>query len=170
MTKLHKRDTSISYDEFQRYAHPFQLIPTISTTHPVNNETPNLHSEGATLSIFIDEGRSTTTKLTVIALPSSTKPSTFYECSKGIPWQLQDSLHSPLTRLGVIISYSPRMGRKTTLPSTSIIPWEIILESTPKKLIYSTSRSTTTSQVGIPSSNSPTKRTQKFAVRDPTFM
>ena len=33
----------------------------------------------------------------------------------------QDSHHSPLTRLGVIISYSQHLERKITLPSTSII-------------------------------------------------
>ena len=168
-TKLHKRDMSTSYNEFPRYAHSFKLIPTRSTTHPVNNETPNLYSEGAMLSIFIDEGRSTTTKPTVVALPPSTKHSTFRECSRGIPWQLQDSPYSSLTRLGVIISYSLRLERKITLPSTSIIPWETIPESTPKKLIYSTSNHTMTFQVGTLSSRSLTKRTQKFAVQVSTF-
>ena len=38
-TKLHNRDTTSSYDEFLRYAQPYKLIPTTSTTHPVNNET-----------------------------------------------------------------------------------------------------------------------------------
>ena len=149
MAKLHKRDTSNSYDEFQRYAHPFQLIPTISTTHPVNNETPNLYSEGATLSIFIDEGRPTTTKLTVIALPSSINHSNPCECSKGILYPAHTFHHSPLTRPVVIIFYSLRLERKITLPSTSTIRWKTQKESTPKKLIYSTSRSGTNFQVGI---------------------
>ena len=48
----------------------------------MNNETPNLYSEGVTLSIFIDEGRPTTTKPTVIALPSSINHSNLFECFK----------------------------------------------------------------------------------------
>ena len=40
MTKLYKRDTTSSYDEFQRYAQPYKLIPTTSSTHPVDNENP----------------------------------------------------------------------------------------------------------------------------------
>ena len=84
ITKLHKRDTTSSYDEFLRYAQSYKLILTTSTTHPVNNETPNLYSEGATLSNFIHEGRPTTTKLTLVDLPSSTDHSTLRECSKGI--------------------------------------------------------------------------------------
>ena len=56
ITKLHKRDTTYSYDEFPRYAQPYKLIPTPSTTHPVNHETSNFYSEGATLSNFIHEG------------------------------------------------------------------------------------------------------------------
>ena len=86
-TKLHKRDTKSSYDEFLRYVQPYKLIPTTSTTHPMNNETPNLYSEGATLSIFIHEGRPTTTKLTLVDLPSPIDHSTFPECSRGIFYQ-----------------------------------------------------------------------------------
>ena len=66
---------------------------------------------------FIHEGRPTTTKPTFVALPSLTSHSTFYECSRGILCQPQDSPHSPLTRLGVIISFSLRLERKITLPS-----------------------------------------------------
>ena len=77
-----------------------------ATTQTVNNETLDFYSEGATLSKFIQEGRPTTTKPTLAALPSLTSHSTFYECSRGIPCQPQDSPHRPLTRLGVIISYS----------------------------------------------------------------
>ena len=55
-------------------------------------------------------------KLTFVALPSLTIHSTFYECLRGILCQPQDSPHSPLTRLGVIISYSLRLERKITLP------------------------------------------------------
>ena len=53
-------------------------------------------------------------KPTFVALPSLTSHSTFYECSRGILCQPQDSPHSPVTRLGVIISYSLRLERKIT--------------------------------------------------------
>ena len=139
-------------------------ILTTSTTHPVNNETPNLYSEGATLSNFTHEGRPTTTKLTLVDLPSSINHSTFRECSKGILCLPPISHHSLLTRPVVIISYSLRLGRKTTLPLTSTIRWKTERESTPKKLIYSTSKSGTTFQVGIQSSNSLIKSTQKLLV------
>ena len=125
----------------------------------MNNETQDLYPEGATLSKFIHEGRPTTTKPTFVALPSLTSNSTFYECSRGILCQPQDSPHSPLTRLSVIASYSLRLERKITLQSISIICWKITTESTPKKLIYSTSRNSTTFQVGILSSISLIKST-----------
>ena len=163
-TKLHKHDRTSSYDEFLRYAQPYKLIPTTSTTHPVNNETPNLYSEGAMLSIFIHEGRQTTTKLTLVDLPSSTDHSTFHECSKGILCLAPTFHQSPLTRQAVIISYSLHLGRKNMLPSTSTIRWKTERESTPKRLIYSTLRSGTTFQVGIQSSNSLIKSTQKLLV------
>ena len=132
--------------------------------HLVNNETPNLYSEGAMLSNFIHEGRPTTTKLTLVDLPSSTNHSTFHECSKGILC-LAPTVHlSPLTRPVVIISYSLRLGRKNTLPWTSTIRWKTERESTPKRLIYSTSRSGMTFQVGIQSSNSLIKSMQTLLV------
>ena len=134
-------------------------MSTTSTIHPVHNETLDLYSEGATLSKFIHEGRPTTTKPTFVALPSLTSHSTFHECSRGIPCQPQDSTHSPLSKTGVIISYSLRLERKITLPSTSIIRWNTTTESTLKKLIYSTSRNPTTFQVGIRSSISLIKST-----------
>ena len=56
-------------------------------------------------------------KLTFVALPSLTSHSTFYKYSRGILCQPQDSPYSPLTRLGVIISYSLCLERKITLPS-----------------------------------------------------
>ena len=133
VTKLHKRDTTSSYDEFLRYAQPYKLILPTSTTHPVNNETPKLYYKGATLSNFIHEGRSTTMKLTLVALPSSIDHSTFCVCSKGILCLPPISHHSPLTRPVVIILYSLRLGRKITLPSTSTIRWKTERESTPKK-------------------------------------
>ena len=130
----------------------------------MTNETPNLYSEGATLSNFINEGRLTTTKLTLVDLPSSIDHSTFRKCSKGILCLAPTSHHSPLTRPVVIISYSLHLGRKNTLPSTSTIRWKTERESTPKKLIYSTFKSGATFQVGIRSSNSLIKSTQKLLV------
>ena len=115
--KLHYCDLTSSNDEFSNYAPSIELIFTPTTTHPVNNETLDLYSEGATLSKFIYEGRPTTTKPTFVALPSLTSHSTFYECSRGTLCGPQDSPHSLLTRLGVIISYSLRLERKITLPS-----------------------------------------------------
>ena len=164
ITKLHKRDTTSSYDEFLRYAQSYKLILTTSTPHPVNNDTPNIYFEGATLSNFIHEGRPTTTKLTLVDLPSSIDRSTFRECSKGILCLAPISHHSLLTRPVVIISYSLHLGRKITLPLTSTIRWKTKRGSTPKKLIYSTSKSGTTFQVGIQSSNSLIKSTQKLLV------
>ena len=117
VTKLHYRDLTSSNDEFSSYAKSIKLIFTTSATHPVNNETLDCYSEGATLSKFILEGRLTTTKLTFVALPSLTSHFTFYECSRGRLCQPQDSCHSPLTRLGVIISFSLCLERKITLPS-----------------------------------------------------
>ena len=164
ITKLHKHDTTSSYDEILCYAQSYKFIPTTSTTHPMNNETPNLYSEGAMLSNFIHEGRPTTTKLTLVDLPSSIDHSTSRECSKGILCLAPTFNHSPLTRPVVIISYPLRLGRKNTLPSTSTIRWKTERESTPKKLIYSTSKSGSTFQVGIQSSISLIKSTQKLLV------
>ena len=117
VTKLHYRDSTSSNDEFSSYAQSIKLIITTSTTLLLNNETLDLYSKGATLYKFIHEGRPTTTKPTFVAPPSLTSHSTFYECSRGILYQPQDSPHSPLTRLGVIISYSLCLERKITLPS-----------------------------------------------------
>ena len=125
----------------------------------MNNETLDLYTEGATLSKCIHEGIPTTTKPTFVALPSLTGHPTFYKCSRGILCQPRDSPHRPLTKVGVIISYSLRLERKITLPSTSIICWNITTEFTQKKLIYSTSRNSTTFQVGILSSISLIKST-----------
>ena len=116
VTKLRYRDLTSSNDEFSDYARSIKLIFTTSTTDRVKNETLDLYSEGVTLYKFIHEGRPTTTNPTFVAVPSLTSHSTFYECSRGILCQPQDSPHSPLTRLGVIISYSLRLERKITLP------------------------------------------------------
>ena len=74
------------------------------------------------------EGRPTTTKPTFIALPSLTSHSTFYECSRGIPCQPQDSPHRHFMKLVVIISYSLCLERKITLLSTYTICWNITTE------------------------------------------
>ena len=121
LTKLHYHDLTSSNDEFSSYAQSIKLISTSSTTHSVNNETVDLYFEGATVSKFIQEGRPTTTKPTFVALPSLTSHSTFYECSRSILCKPQESPHSALSRLGVIISYSLQLERKITSPSTSII-------------------------------------------------
>ena len=121
VTKLHYHDLTSSNNEFSSYAQSIKLISTRSAIHPVNNKTLDLYPEEATLSKFIHEGRPTTTKPTFVALPSLTSHSTFYEYSRGILCQPHDSPYSCLTRLGVIISYSLLLERKTTLPSTSII-------------------------------------------------
>ena len=159
VTKLHYRDSTSSNDEFSSYTQSIKLISTRSTNLQVNNQTLGLYSEGATLSKFIHEGIPTTTKPTFVALLSLTSHSTLYECLRGILCQPQDPLHGPLTRLGVIISYSLRLERKITLPLTSIIRWNITTESKPKKLIYLTSRNSTTFQVGTLSSISLIKST-----------
>ena len=71
----------------------------------------------------------------------------------------------------MIISYPLRLERKITLPSTSTICWNTTMESTPKKLIYSSSRSPTTFQVGsIQSSNSLIKFTNRLLVHVLTSM
>ena len=87
----------------------------------MNPKTLDFYLEGATLSKFIHEGRPTSMNPTFVALHSLTSHSTFYEYSRGILCPPQDSPHSLWTRLGVIISYSLRLERKITLPSTSII-------------------------------------------------
>ena len=134
VTKLHYRDSTSSNDEFSCYAQSIKLILTTSTTHPGTNDTIDLYPEGTTLYKFIHEGRPTTTKPTFVALPSLTIHSTFYECSRAILCHPQDSPHSPLTRLGVIISYSLHLERKITLPSTSIISPYVYSEPSDKTI------------------------------------
>ena len=121
VTKLHYCDSTSSNDEVSSYARSIKLIFTTATTHAVNNDSLDLYIEGATLSTFIHEGRPTSTKPTFVALPSLTSHSTFYECSRAILCKPQDSPHSPLSRLGVIIFYSLRLERKISLALTSII-------------------------------------------------
>ena len=107
------------------------LIFTTSTTHLVNNKTLDLHSEGAMLSKFIDEGRPTTTKPTFVALPSLTSHSTFYECSRG---GVQSALRTTTNQC-----LASPSGEGTTLPfpipypqqSTNSLPLDPLDESTP---------------------------------------
>ena len=148
-----------SNDDFTSCEGSIKIIPTISTTHPVKNETPDLYPEGATLSKFIYEGRPTTTKPTFVALPYLTSYSTFHKCSRCTPCQPQASLHRHLTKPVVSISYSIHLERKITLLSTFIARWNTTTESTQKKSIYSNSKNPTTFQVGIHSSSSLTKLT-----------
>ena len=157
--KLLRRDLTSSNDDFTSYAQSIKLISTTSTTHVVNNETPDLYPEGAMLSKFIYEGRPTTMKLTFVALPYLTSHSTFYKCSRGTPCQPQASPHRHLTKLVVIISYSKSLERRITLLSTFIVRWNTTTESTQKKLIYSNSKNSMTFQVGIHSSSSLCKST-----------
>ena len=157
VTKPLQHDMTSSSDDLPSYAQSIKFISSTSTTHPVNNDTPDLYLEGATLSKFIHEGRPTTTKPTFVALPYLTSYSTFHECSRGTPCQPQASLHKQLTKLVVSISYSIRLERKITLLSTSFSHWDTTTESTQKKSIYSTSKNPTTFQVGIHSSSFLTK-------------
>ena len=117
VAKLHYHDLTSSNDDLSSYTLSIKLIFLTSTTHSVINKTLDLYPERATLSKFIHEGRPISMKPTFVALPSLTSHSTFYECSRGILCQPQDSRHSPLTRLGVIISYSLCLERKITSPS-----------------------------------------------------
>ena len=83
----------------------------------MTNKILGFYAEGATLYKFSNEGKPTTMKPTFVALPSLTSHATFYECSRGILCQPQAFPHSPLTRLGVIVSYSLQLEKKITLPS-----------------------------------------------------
>ena len=159
VTKLLRRDTTSSNDDFTSYRRSINLIPTTSTPYLAKNKTPDLSFERATLSEFIHEGRPTTTKPTFGALPNLTSHSTFHEYSRGTPCQPQYSPHGYLMKPGVITLYFLCLERKIISPSTSIIRWNTSTESTPTKLIYLTSKKTTTFQVGIHSSNFLTKLT-----------
>ena len=166
MTKLLRRDTTSSNDDLPSYAHSIKLISTTWTTHLVKNETPDLYPEGATLSNFVYEGRSTTTKRTFVALPYLTSHSTFHKSLRGTPCQPQASLHRHLMKPVVIILYSIHLERKIISLSTFIIRWNTTMESTEKKSIYSKSKNPTTFQVGIHSSSFLTKSTLKLLAQE----
>ena len=119
--KLHQCDSTTSNDEFPRYAQSIKLISTTSTTYPMNNETLDLYTKGATLSNFIHDGRPRSMKPTFVALLSLTSHSTFDECLRSILCKPQVCPNNPLSRLGVIISYSQQLERKITSSPTSII-------------------------------------------------
>ena len=108
VTKLHYRDLTSSNDEFSSYAQSIKLISTRSTTHLVNNQTLDLYPEGA-----MKEDRQPRNRLSLLFhLSPAILPST--NAREGRLCQPQDSPHSPLTRLDVIISYSLRLERKIT--------------------------------------------------------
>ena len=155
VTKLHYRDSTSSNDEFSSYAQSIKLIFTTTTTQLVQNESLDFYLEGATLYKFIHKGRPTTTKPTFVALPSLTSHSTFYECSRSILYQPQHLPHSPLTRLGVTISYSLHLERKITSPLTSIIsPYVYSKPSdTAIRSLYGIPTKKTTSAIGEVKSN-----------------
>ena len=60
-------------------------------------------------------------KPTFVALPSLTSHFTFYERLRSILCKPQESPNSPLTRLGVINSYSLHLERKIPSSPTSIV-------------------------------------------------
>ena len=159
VNKLLRRDMISSNDDFTSYGLSIKLISTTSTTHLVNDETPEFYPEGAMLSKLIYEGRPTTTKPTFVALPYLTSHSSFHEYSRGTHCQPQASLHRHLTKPVVIIRYSIRLERKITLLLTFITRWNTTTESTQKKSIYSKSKNPMTFQVGIHSSSFLTKLT-----------
>ena len=144
VTKLLRRDTTSSNDDFTSYGRSIKLISTTSTPHPVKNKTPDLYPEGAMLSKFIYEGRPTTTNLTFVALPNLTSHSTFHECSRGTPCQPQASLHKHLTKTAVIFSYSIHLERKITLRLT-------LLAGTPQRNPHRRSRFTQRQRIQQPS-------------------
>ena len=167
MTKLHKRDTMSSYDEFLCYAQPYKLILTTSTTHPVNNETPNLYSKGATLSILIHEGRLTTTKLTLVDLPSSIFHRPFYLPRMFERYTLSCTYFpsESFDETGCDYLVFPTPGKKEHVT----VDIYYLLEDqkgihTEEIYFYLTSRSGTTFQAGIQSSNSLIKSMQKLLV------
>ena len=88
-----------------------------------------------------------------VALPYLTSHPTFYECSRSILCKPQDSPQSPLTRLGVIISYSLHLERKITLPSIkeSFRPTFTPSQVTKQYDTYtaSTVKKTTTAIIGV---------------------
>ena len=82
VTKLLRRDTTPSNDEFPSYVQSIKLILTRCTIHPVDSVTLDLYCEGATLYNFINEGRPTTTKQLSLLFESSDE--TIW-CLYGIP-------------------------------------------------------------------------------------
>ena len=71
VTKLLRRDTTSSNNDFPSYVQSIKLIFTRYTTLPVANDTLDLYCEGAVLSKFIHEGRPTTTKRLSLLFESS---------------------------------------------------------------------------------------------------
>ena len=157
VTKQLRRDTTFSNDDFTSYRRSIKLIPTTSTPLSMKNETPDTYPEGATLSTFIHEGRPTTSKPTFVVLPNltshSTPPRMFerYILSTTV-------FHSRcFDDTGCDYALFPTPGKKDhiTIDIHYLLEHHNII--TPTKSINSTSKKTTTSQVGIQSSNFPTK-------------
>ena len=71
VTKLLRRDTTPSNDEFPSYVQSISLILPRAMTHSVDNETLDLYRVGATLYKFNNEGRPTTTKQLSLLFQSS---------------------------------------------------------------------------------------------------
>ena len=112
VTKLLRRDTTSSNDDFTSYRLSIKLIPTTSTIYLVKDKTPDSYPEGATLSKFIHEGRPTTTKPTFVALPNLTNHSTFHECSRGIFYHPQYSPSRSFDETWCDYSLFPTPGKK----------------------------------------------------------
>ena len=93
-------------------AQSIKLIPTGSPTHAAANATLDLYPEAATLYKFINEGRPTATKPTFVALPSLSSHSTFYDCSRGILYQPQDSPSQSFDETGCDYFLFPTPGKK----------------------------------------------------------
>ena len=75
VTKLLRRDTTPSNDEFSSYVRSIKLIITRNPYHLVEKETLDLYCEGATLSKFIyNEVRPTITKRLSLLFDLSDEP------------------------------------------------------------------------------------------------
>ena len=74
VTKLLRRDTTRSNDDYPSYLRSIKLIFSSYTTHPVKNEPLELYREGATLYKFIHEGRPTITKRLSLLFDPSDEP------------------------------------------------------------------------------------------------
>ena len=96
VTKLLRRDTTPSNDEFPSYVRSITRRFTRATPPPVENDTLDLYREGATLSKFIHEGKPTTTKrLSLLFNPSDEPIRQLY----GLPGEAKQQHRSGKSRL-----------------------------------------------------------------------